>query len=213
MYDVVFTYSQPALIYDDPPIFDFNTLGEAQDAVDAVVAVLNAEGGIRFVTGPTSVGSAIFRVGHDVEGEGIFRLEFNVEGSSLDLRLNPTEFWNRLDGDAFPWIDDGSHADFTVVSGDANGDANAAGGFVQKTFTCPKNNFNILPPGSRLEISDIVISADDFTNVVLKFAPGNVKFLTVSLDPNETVATNFRGQLESADEQGVKVSWTNSPDR
>ena len=83
--------------------------------------------------------------------------------------------------------------------------ANAGAGFVYKTVSCPKNGAIILPAGNRVEISDVVVSANGNTGVTLRFTPGPIKFLTLHMKANTTVVTNFTGQLESADEQAIKV--------
>jgi hypothetical protein len=84
-------------------------------------------------------------------------------------------------------------------------DASAAG-FIHKTVQCPKTGFSLIPPGDRIEIDDIVVSADGATDVQLFFNPPKFAFMTLYLDANETVVTNFQGQVESLEEQGVKVT-------
>ncbi len=82
-------------------------------------------------------------------------------------------------------------------------EATAAAGFIQKDVACPTQGFRLVPSGSRLEISDIVVSSSQATEVLLRFSNPNFRILRVFLDANSSVATNFTGQVESAEEQGL----------
>lgn len=104
----------PATIYGDPPTFDFNTVGEAEVAIEAATAALNAEGGIENVGDSSATGLPIFRVGFDVSGDGITRLTSGWESTLIDQN---SDVWAKVtDPDVFPFLDDGNFADFTEVS-------------------------------------------------------------------------------------------------
>ena len=78
----------------------------------AVNAALNAETGIVKVGDDRKTGLPIFRVGFDVSGSGLLRLVSVIE-STYDDGDNA---WEKVtDPDVFPFFDDGSFADFTVV--------------------------------------------------------------------------------------------------
>lgn len=112
-YNVVFVNLAPATIYDDPPTFDFNTVGEAEVAIEAATEALNAEGGILNVGDSSATGLPIFRVGFDVSGDGLTRLTSVWESTPIDQN---SDVWAKVtDPDVFPFLDDGSFADFAVV--------------------------------------------------------------------------------------------------
>ena len=78
--------------------------------------------------------------------------------------------------------------------------------FVQKNFACPRNNFTVVPTGSNISVSDVIVSANKNQTVTLKFAqPGNVTFMRVYLKANETVVSNFQGGVEGDNDQAVKM--------
>ena len=67
-YDVTFPFTSSAAIYpDDPPVFGTNNSTDANRAAEAVVAVLNAEGGIKGVGRSATQASVIFRVPWAIE--------------------------------------------------------------------------------------------------------------------------------------------------
>jgi hypothetical protein len=114
-YDVVFTNLAPATIYDDPPTFDFASEDDAEAAIEAVSAVLNAETGIETVGDASATGVPIFRIGFGVSGTGLTRLASVWESVSGD---GADDFWAKVsDPDVFPFLDDGSFADFSAVGG------------------------------------------------------------------------------------------------
>jgi PKD repeat protein len=110
----------PATIYDDPPTFDTNNATEANKAAEAVVAVLNAEGGIDAVGESDGVETVIFRVPWDVVEldvpvVGNVRLVKVWEGVTGDTS-SPGVWGVPTDSDVFPFVDDGGFATFTLVS-------------------------------------------------------------------------------------------------
>lgn len=83
--------------------------------------------------------------------------------------------------------------------------ANAAAGFVYKSFVCPNNGLIVLPAGGRVEVEDVIVSTNGNTSVALKFMPGGNRFMKVYMKANTTVVSNFRGQVESTDEQSIQL--------
>ena len=86
--------------------------------------------------------------------------------------------------------------------------ASAGAGFVFRAIDCPRTGFTLIPPGSRLELSDFVVSADAPTEVKLRFSPFDQQILRLFLNANETVVVNLTGQVESDAEQALKVDCT-----
>jgi hypothetical protein len=82
----------------------------------------------------------------------------------------------------------------------------SAAGFINKTVQCPKTGFSLIPPGERLEFGDIIVSSNGATDVQLFFNPPKFILMTLFLDANETVVSNFQGQVESLEEQALKVT-------
>ena len=113
-YDVEFIRSAAAVIYDDPPVFDFNTVDDAEVAIEAVNAALNTEGGIDNVGESADTGLAIFRIGYDVEGAGATRLVNVWESTSGD---QGTVWMTLPDPSTNPFFEERIFADFTVVDG------------------------------------------------------------------------------------------------
>jgi len=77
---------------------------------------------------------------------------------------------------------------------------------VNKSVNCPINGFNIFPAGSKINITDLIISTNGATDVTLWFNPPRIVVLTTYMDGNETVVTNFRGDVENPDEQALKIT-------
>ena len=84
----------------------------------------------------------------------------------------------------------------------------SAAGFFTKTVVCPKNRLSILPVGDRFELSDIVVSSDGATVFELFLNPPELTVLTLYMDAGDTVVSNFQGQVESIESQGLKMSCT-----
>jgi hypothetical protein len=81
-----------------------------------------------------------------------------------------------------------------------------AGGFVHKSVECPKTGFLLIPPGARLKISDLIISSSGATEATIFYNPPRFQVLTAFLDANETVVTNFTGQVEGERGQALKMT-------
>jgi PKD repeat protein len=128
IYDVeFFNYTAAAIYPGDPPRFDFDTREEAEDAVEAVIAVLNAEGGVSEVGRTADTGLPFFRVGYELWSTFIdinfwfldinqeIRLVKVWEGTTDNPDLGSTNWIKPSNPDVFPYLDDGSFAQFTVV--------------------------------------------------------------------------------------------------
>ena len=72
-------------------------------------------------------------------------------------------------------------------------------------MNCPKTGFNLLPAGGRYSIDDIIISSDAVTDVTIRFNPPRLVVLTAFMDANDTVVTNFQEEVETNDEQAIKI--------
>ena len=81
----------------------------------------------------------------------------------------------------------------------------SAAGFIQKTVQCPKTGFNLIPAGNRLAIKDLIVSTNAATNVTLKFNPPQIILMTAFMQANETVVSNFGGEVEGEKEQALKM--------
>ena len=92
-------------------------------------------------------------------------------------------------------------ASFLLASPAAN-----AAGFIHKSLTCPKTGFLVIPAGEAVELSDVIISADGATDVRLFWNPGSFTLLNIYLGANDTFNSNFQGQVEGEDEQGLKLT-------
>ncbi|MCP4878510.1 MAG: PKD domain-containing protein, partial [Gammaproteobacteria bacterium] len=134
VYDVSFCSQTSAAHYGDPPIFDFGTSAEAKTAVEAVNAILNAEGGVKTVGNPGCPGNPplgpIFRVGFDA-------VELNIPIPFFgEITIRLTKVWESVTGDnppeqgvwvipedwdVFPFLDDGIFANFTAVDSTSSG--------------------------------------------------------------------------------------------
>jgi hypothetical protein len=82
---------------------------------------------------------------------------------------------------------------------------NANADFVQKTFSCPGTGKIILPAGSNVSIDDIIISTDKVQTVTIKFRPANLIVMTAYMNANETVVSNFQGNVEGDNDQNLKL--------
>ena len=85
VYDVEFLNYTAAGIYFDPPVFDFESFGEASVAVTAVNAVLNAEGGIRVLGRGADSGLPYFRVGY---GHTLIEIDIDREFGPIDIDIH-----------------------------------------------------------------------------------------------------------------------------
>jgi len=77
--------------------------------------------------------------------------------------------------------------------------------FVSKTFNCPANGLQILPVGSNVTISDIIISANKNQTVTIKFRPVTLVVMTAYIKANESVVSNFQGDVEGGNDQSLKL--------
>jgi PKD repeat protein len=127
LYDVEFLNYPAASIYPgDPPNFDFDTSQEAGEAHNAVIAVLNAEGGVSEVGRSTDSGVAFFRIAYAFTEKTI---NFNFWFFDINQQIrfvaiweattdNPdlgSTTWINTNQDLWPYLDDGNYAQFTVV--------------------------------------------------------------------------------------------------
>jgi len=77
--------------------------------------------------------------------------------------------------------------------------------WIYKKFNCPKNNFTILPAGSNVSIEDVIVSSNKNQTVTLKFTPGPLVIMSVYLKANESVVSNFTGNIEGDKDQALKL--------
>jgi len=82
-----------------------------------------------------------------------------------------------------------------------------AAGFVYRNMPCPGSQ-QLIPPGGRIELQDIMLSADKDQRVNLFFGPPRIDIATVYLKANESVVVNLTGQVESEEEQALRVDCT-----
>jgi hypothetical protein len=80
-----------------------------------------------------------------------------------------------------------------------------AGGFIQKSVTCPANNVTIIPVGSRFNIHDIILSTNKDQAVTIKFNPPNQPFIKLFMKGKLYFQTNLRGEVDSEEEQSLTV--------
>ena len=80
-----------------------------------------------------------------------------------------------------------------------------ADGFVNKIVNCPTSGWSLLPPGSRYNITELIVSSNGATDVRLNFTPPTLKLMELYMAANSTVVTTF-DRLEGLDGQGLKVS-------
>jgi PKD repeat protein len=127
-YDVKFILERSDIIYGDPPTFEAKSNAEAKEAVGAVIAVLNSDGGIKAVGESANRASIIFRVPWDL---------VDVPVPLTDTTLPTLNVWEGVTGDgeesgdwvrpgdpdAFPWRDDGMFAEFTLQNGGGQGNS------------------------------------------------------------------------------------------
>ena len=84
----------------------------------------------------------------------------------------------------------------------------ASADYIYKSFTCPGNGKGIVPNGSRFEMNDIIISTNKDQAVTLKFTPSNRIFAKIFMKARVPFQTNFSGDVDSGDEQGLKLDCT-----
>jgi hypothetical protein len=77
--------------------------------------------------------------------------------------------------------------------------------FIQKNITCPGNNKVVVPAGTRFDIEDIIISTNKDQQVTLKFMPGNRVLLRLFMRAKLHFTTNFTGEIDGEDEQGLQM--------
>jgi hypothetical protein len=88
------------------------TSADAEAAALAVNAALAIDPTLVKVGDSSETGLPIFRVGFEVNGDGLTRLTSVWESTYSDTDAA----WKKVtDPDVFPFVDDGSFADFTVV--------------------------------------------------------------------------------------------------
>jgi len=74
-----------------------------------------------------------------------------------------------------------------------------------KQISCPAWGATVLPPGERVELDDIIVSANQDQIVTLKFNPGDQIVTKLSMKAREPVVINFSGKVESLDEQALRL--------
>jgi hypothetical protein len=94
-----------------------------------------------------------------------------------------------------------------------NSPSASAADFIQKTDArCPIKNITLVPVGDRIEISDIIISANQDQQVTIKFTPGGRTIVSSFVQGFDTVVINFNQGVESADEQALKMDCAGTAD-
>ena len=82
-----------------------------------------------------------------------------------------------------------------------------------KKVLCPTTDEIILPPGGRTEIDDIIVSVNQDQIVTVKFGGASLpdQIITqLSMKGGEPVVINFSGQVESLDEQSLRLNCSGS---
>ena len=85
-----------------------------------------------------------------------------------------------------------------------NSPSATAADYLYKGTNCPKNNVTLLPPGSKLEITDIIISTDQDQRVTIKFQPG-ATIMSSFVAAFDTVVVNFSDPVDSSEEQALQM--------
>jgi PKD repeat protein len=133
IYDVEFCSQSTPATYGEPPVWDFNRSDSAEAAAQAVIAELNAAGGVHTVGNPNCPGNPpvgpIFRVGFAVRAVDVPVLDTDVrltsiwEGATDDVLNATSEVWKvPTDPDVFPYLDDGVWADFIFITSTGTGE-------------------------------------------------------------------------------------------
>jgi hypothetical protein len=91
-----------------------------------------------------------------------------------------------------------------------NSPSASAADFIQKTFTNCPNSTTLIPPGARMEISDVIISANQDQQVTLKFAPRII--FSSFVQGFDTVVINFSSPVESLEEEPLKMICSGTAD-
>lgn len=86
-------------------------------------------------------------------------------------------------------------------------DASAAG-FIHKSFNCPRTNATVIPAGGRIQISDIILSANGNTNVTVFFSPPTFRLMIAYLKGRDSFVSNFQGQVEGDKDQALMLNCT-----
>ena len=84
----------------------------------------------------------------------------------------------------------------------------ASADFIYKSLTCPGNGKVVVPNGSRFDLEDVMISTNKDQAVTLKFTPSNRIFAKVFMKARVPFVTNLSGEVDSGDEQGLKLDCT-----
>ncbi len=84
-----------------------------------------------------------------------------------------------------------------------------AANFLQKTITCPASNVVlVVPDEGQIRIADMIISASENTDFILKYfgEDANRTVVKLWLNKNRTVVSNFQEGIEGDIDQGLKAT-------
>jgi hypothetical protein len=219
VYDVKFESQKTAAgVYGPSPgTYDFPSNSSASEAVIAVNNALNG-------AGAQTVGSSgveLYFVGFGFENLGQAESVKVWEGSIVRASS-----WSRIpDPDILAYnFDERTFATFTAAGGgpppepepepepevpppDTN-----TGDYVFKVVNCPASNVTLIPAGSRFTLNDVSITSNKDQAVTLKFDPPNQVLLKLFMKARLTFDANFRGLVESENEQALKLDCSGTAD-
>lgn len=202
LYTVDFLWKIGDDVYGSPPtpVFDFPSESAAVEARNAVLDALNAYNDAVTIP-PDELAEYTAPLGS--VRTNFFRIAFGSESSGTQL-LNVSGFYDsaiqtwKLGSFSSPVPCCGGEtlwADFTTV---------AAAGVVSKTKACP-GVAGVLPPGSRYELWEVILSADSPSQVQLYWSNPNSTIMDLYMDANETINVSFEGQVDSEEGNGLKL--------
>jgi hypothetical protein len=85
------------------------------------------------------------------------------------------------------------------------GDPPPTAGSLFKTITCPAYGATVLSAGERVDIDDIIVSANQDQIVTVKFNPPDFIITKLSMKARESAVINISGKVESLEEQSLQL--------
>jgi hypothetical protein len=201
MYDVDFISAIGNAVYGTVPrTYDFDNLTDAMNAITAINTELNDH-----------IPSTIELVGEAIKSTTVYSIGYKdingdvdrATGDNFDALPGNRAAW--ADGviDSIPGVEEVIYADFTESG---PGDPPPTAGSLSKQITCPAFGATVLPPGERIDIDDIIVSANQDQVITLKFSPADFIITKLSMKAREPAVINISGIVESPlEEQSIRL--------
>ncbi len=196
-YDVTFPATTPTDLYGPLPGTTFPFSADDTDvAVLAVIIALNNSAAE--AVGTAAANSRLWYV-----GSGVNDLESGVWATSGSyIKLDQNDWVGPNEAELQHFDTTAVFADFTESG---PGDPPPTAGSLSKQITCPAFGATVIPVGERIDIDDIIVSANQDQIVTLKFNPGDQIVTKLSMKAREPAVVNISWIAESLGEQSLRV--------